>query len=129
MPLSLQEISLPCAARDALALSVKKRAAYWKQRGKFWAIREGDENTRFFHARASQRLRRNAIRTLDCGGVHVIDHAGKADALHAFYHDLLGRARPTAWAFDLGRLYSGAPQVDAAALIGPFDRKEIKVAI
>jgi hypothetical protein len=69
------------------------------------------------------------IRTLDCGGVHVIDHAGKADALHAFYYDLLGRARPTAWAFDLGRLYSGAPQVDVAALIGPFDRKEIKVAI
>jgi hypothetical protein len=29
MPLSLQEISLPCAARDALALSVNKRADCW----------------------------------------------------------------------------------------------------
>jgi hypothetical protein len=128
-PLSLPEISLYCAAHDALALAVKKRAPHWKQWGKFRAIREGDENTKFFHARASQRLRRNAICTLDCGGVHVIDHAGKADALHAFYHDLLGRARPTAWAFNLGRLYSGASQVDAAVLVGPFNRKEIKVAI
>jgi hypothetical protein len=99
------------------------------QRGKFKAIREGDENTKYFHARASQRLRRNAIRAIAVDGLHVVDHEGKAAALHSFYCDLLGRARPTAWGFDLELLYHGAPRVDAASLAAPFDRKEIKDAI
>jgi hypothetical protein len=37
------------------------RAAHWKQHGKFCDVLEGDENTRFFHTHASQRLRRNMI--------------------------------------------------------------------
>jgi hypothetical protein len=127
--LSQDELSLHRAARDRLALAVKQKAAYWKQRGKFKAIREGDENTKFFHARASQRLRRNTIRAITVDGLHVVDHEGKAAALHSFYCDLLGRARPTAWGFNLELLYHGAPRVDAASLTAPFDRKEIKDAI
>jgi hypothetical protein len=54
--LSAAKLVLRRSAREALALSIKQRAAHWKQRGKFRAVREGDENTKFFHARASQRL-------------------------------------------------------------------------
>lgn len=59
----------------------------------------------------------------------MVDHHGKAEALRVFYTELLGRARPTAWAFDLDALYVGSPRVDGQALIAPFDDKEIKAAI
>jgi hypothetical protein len=128
-PLDPAERTLRQDAREALALSIEKKAAFWKQRGKFWAIKEGDENTKFFHARASHRLRKNSIRLLSVDGVDVIDHDSKAQALHAFYLELLGRPRPTSWGFDLATLYAGAKQVNGAALAAPFNRKEIKAAV
>jgi hypothetical protein len=128
-PLSGPERALREAARETLAIAIKQNAAHWKQRGKFRAVKEGDENTKFFHARATLRFRRNNIRVLLVDGAEVVDHHGKAEALRAFYTELLGRARPTAWAFDLDSLYDGAPRVDGRALIAPFDDKEIKAAI
>jgi exonuclease III len=127
--LSAAELALRRSAREALALSIKQCAAHWKQRGKFRAVREGDKNTKFFHARASQRLRRNSIRSLAVDGAEIIDHEGKAVALHAFYTDLLGRARPTSWGFCLDTLYAGTARANGQALIAPFDRKEIKAAV
>jgi hypothetical protein len=61
--------------------------------------------------------------------IHIVDHEGEAAALHAFYHVLLGQARPFDWAFDLACLYVDAPRVDAAMLASPFDRKEIKFVV
>jgi hypothetical protein len=60
---------------------------------------EGDENTRFFHARASQRMRHNSIRSLDIDGAVVVSHEVKAAALHSFYGELLGRATDAVWEF------------------------------
>jgi hypothetical protein len=99
--LAAGEIELWEEARKNLELSVCRTAAHWKQRGKFRAVKEGDENSRFFHARASQRRRRNQIRTLDVGGELLVDHGAKAGALRSFYSNLLGRARPARWGFDL----------------------------
>jgi hypothetical protein len=61
--------------------------------------------------------------------VQVVDHHGKAEALRAFYSELLGRARPTSWAFDLDDLYAGVPRVDGPTLVAPFDDKEVKAAV
>jgi hypothetical protein len=127
--LSGAEASLRADARAALELSVRTQAAFWKQRGKFRVVREGDENTRFFHAMASQRYRRNMIRALEVGDAVVVAHRGKAEALHAFYSDLLGRARDTAWAFDLDQLYSNSRRVDGPRLVAPFTESEIKAAV
>lgn len=55
------EILLPRDCQDRLALVMRERAAYWKQRGKYRAIREGDANNNFFHEQATQRLHRNNI--------------------------------------------------------------------
>jgi 1,6-anhydro-N-acetylmuramate kinase len=90
-PLSADEFSLRSLCRSTLEKLVQMRAARWKQRGKFRAVVEGDENMCFFHARASQRLRRNSIRTLDVHGVTVASHAAKAAVLFSYYNDLLGR--------------------------------------
>jgi hypothetical protein len=51
--LSNHEIQVRHMAYDRLALELKQRAAYWKQRSKFRAVREADNNTSFFHAHVS----------------------------------------------------------------------------
>jgi hypothetical protein len=91
--LSEQEVSLRDEARAQLLHAVQKEATHWKQRGKFRAIREGGKNSKFFHAMASGRMRRNHIRVLDIDGVQIASHEAKAAALHDFYAQLLGLAR------------------------------------
>ncbi|KAK1678260.1 hypothetical protein QYE76_039108 [Lolium multiflorum] len=125
--ISGEEESLRRDARAALEFSLRSQAAYWNQCGKFRAVREGDGNTRFFHAMASHRRRRNQIRSLmlDDGGI-IVAHSDKVQALHAFYTDLLGRARDTHWAFDLDRLYRASRRVDGPSLVAPFSPAELK---
>jgi queuine/archaeosine tRNA-ribosyltransferase len=79
--LSAEEALLRVTCRSTLEWLILARAAHLKQRRKFRAIIEGDENTKFFHARASQRLRRNSIRVLEIGGVAVAAHDAIAAAL------------------------------------------------
>ncbi|KAE8778041.1 hypothetical protein D1007_49139 [Hordeum vulgare] len=79
--------------------------AYWKQQGECRSLREGGENTRFFHAHESQRLCGNCICALDVDGSHVMGHAAKSDALPGFYSGLFGRIMVPSWAFDMESLY------------------------
>jgi hypothetical protein len=115
--LSQDEFTLRSCARGHLADSVRPAVAHWKQRGKVWALKEGDANTRYFHARASQRYRWNHIRCLDVDDVIVVGHEEKAAALHSFYSNLLGRERAISWGFNLGRLYRDAWVVYGPALV------------
>ncbi|XP_073351898.1 uncharacterized protein [Aegilops tauschii subsp. strangulata] len=130
--LSMAEEELWRDARLQLAGSVARQAAYWRQRGKCWAVAEGDENTGYFHARASHRRRCNAIRVLAVDGVEHVAHQAKEAALRRFYSALLGRA-PAAWpavADDLQRLFDDVHRSVASldginrALIALLPKKE-----
>ncbi|CAN6227661.1 unnamed protein product [Urochloa humidicola] len=109
--LSTGEAFLRQACQERLALSLRERAAYWKQRGKQRAIREGDSNTAFFHAHASARLRRNAIGTLEIDGVQVATHDAKVTVFTQHLRALLGEQPPAALSLDVGALYAGAAAV------------------
>ena len=76
-------------------------ATYWKQRGKFRALREGDANMKFFHAKGSYRARRNAIRALEMDGAQLISHDDKMVALTAYYTNILGGEVAMTWSYDL----------------------------
>lgn len=88
---------------------------------------EGDENTRFFHACANQRHRRNKIQVIEHDGCEMHNHDQKAAVLHAFYLNLLGSPTQTAWDFRLEDLYPeiapGLNHIDAV-----FDKDEIHLA-
>lgn len=129
--LSAAELLLRRACQERLALAIRERAAYWKQRGKQRAIREGDSNTSFFHAHASQRLRRNGIRALEVNGVVVSSHRDKTTALTHHLRGLLGLQTATS-TIDLASLYSASPSVsavDAERLTARFTEAEAKAAV
>ncbi|KAI5020886.1 hypothetical protein ZWY2020_054296 [Hordeum vulgare] len=114
------EADLRCDARLALAASIRRR-------GKRRAIREGDENTRFFHAAASHWRRRSTIRTLEVEVVLVVDHARKAAALLDYYSGQLGRG--TVYRFVLAALYANARLVLGPPQLAPIEPDDVKAVV
>jgi hypothetical protein len=49
---------------EKLISLLKQQKTYWKQREKIRWVKEGDAGTRFFHAHATLRHRKNSITTL-----------------------------------------------------------------
>lgn len=127
--LSPGEQVLRSLCREKLMVLLKARAAYWKQRGKFRAIHEGDENTKFHHARASHRMRRNQIKALEVDGVRYTRHADKARILDDHFSALLGSSVDVSWDFDVREMYNDLPKVDPLPLIEPFTAQEACAAV
>jgi len=87
-------------------MAIRERAAYWKQRGKFRAIREADANTAFHHAHATNRFRRNQIKTVTVNGCELTAHNAKAEALTTYFSSILGTTTAAFWQFNLTDIYS-----------------------
>lgn len=126
--LSNDEIQVRKLCREKLAQAIKERAAYWKQRSKFRAIREADANTAFHHAQATVRLRNNKIRVVQCDGQEFSNHDGKMSALTGFFASIIGQPGSSTWNFDAHSLFqsSGVP---SANLTAPFTEDEVKLAL
>jgi hypothetical protein len=75
--LSAAESLLRSLVKDQLSRQLKIKSLYWRQLYSIRYCRLGDENTRFFHACASARLRKNTIRVLHDCGVPVHTHQQK----------------------------------------------------
>lgn len=88
--LSAGERGLRQRCREWLTLFINQRAAYWKQRGKFRALQEGDVNARYFQARATARARRGQIHHLEIDGVTMVSHSDNTAALTSYYANVLG---------------------------------------
>ncbi|KAL4331965.1 hypothetical protein GQ457_07G006150 [Hibiscus cannabinus] len=67
--LSAQGLEVLLAAKGELSHLLKVKEAYWAQRSRVLWLSAGDQNTSFFHAKASARKKKNAIMGLyDCDG-------------------------------------------------------------
>ncbi|KAL4367405.1 hypothetical protein GQ457_05G022140 [Hibiscus cannabinus] len=67
--LSPQGLEVLLAAKGELSHLLKVQEAYWAQRSRVLWLSAGDQNTSFFHAKASARKKKNAIVGLyDCNG-------------------------------------------------------------
>ena len=49
------------ALRHEINILIEKEEIYWKQRSRISWLREGNSNTKFFHAKASTRRKKNLI--------------------------------------------------------------------
>jgi hypothetical protein len=126
--LSSAELQLRSLAHDRLAVAIRERAAYWKQRGKQKAIREDDSNTNFFHAHATQRLRTNHIRGIEVNGTLVSHHQGKMEAVTAHFKQVMGTVAPCSWGFSLEEIYRGRATV-SDSLTAEFTTQEALQAV
>lgn len=123
--LSAGEHLLRRDCQDHLVLVLRERAAYWKQRGKHHAIQEGDANTRFFHAQATQRLHCNNIRALEVDGVVVSSHQDKTAALTSHHQGLLRVNTAASDSIGVAALYAESE----ATLLAPFMELEARIAV
>lgn len=85
---------------------------------------EGDENTWYFQASATQHFRKNKIAVPVDQGTEIFLHKEKAEILKKFFSDLIGTTKHTMWNFDLGSLYNSTlPQLHSLGL--PFSEQKI----
>lgn len=76
--------------------------AYWTQRFTQRIVQLGDENTRFFHAMATKRFRKNVIcQVTDENGRTVTDHNEKNALFYQEFRRRLGITVDIAMQFDL----------------------------
>jgi len=103
---------------------LKQQKAYWKQRGNIKWVTLGDASTRFFHAQATVKYRRNFItQLLDDNGQLVVTHAEKANLIWNSFKERLGISSFTSLGFDLASYFSNPP--DLSELVVPFATAEI----
>ncbi|KAH7677444.1 hypothetical protein IHE45_07G084600 [Dioscorea alata] len=67
--LSPSEVAHGENLRKQLMLICRQEELYWKQRSRLQWLKEGDENTSFFHATANGRKNRNFIPSICLGGI------------------------------------------------------------
>ena len=61
----------------------------WKRQSRALWLHEGDNNTRYFHSRATHKFKRNGIEALEnSSGERCVDENGIANILVDFYQNL-----------------------------------------
>jgi len=113
--------------KETLLNLLQHQQIYWKQRGKIKGVKFGDENTNFFHTKATTNHRHNNIAImLNEDTVEISDHAGKAAILWDSFKKRLVHSEGHKMFFDLPHLYDNNvnPQIFQDLEI-PFSDEEI----
>jgi hypothetical protein len=87
-PLTLEEWNLKDLLKSHIISLLENQRVYWKQRGKIKWVKLGNENTRFFHSKATINYRHNYISMLSTeDSEEITDHEGKASILWNAFKD------------------------------------------
>lgn len=107
---------------------LEQQHIYQKQRGKIKWVQLGDANTKFFHANATLKFKRNLITVLEDDNGHTLsDHTEKANLIWSSFKERLGVSSFTCINIDLESLLSA--EVDCSSLIIPFTNSEIDAVV
>jgi hypothetical protein len=111
--LSVVEWSFRSILKDKYSSLLSQQQVYWKQRGTVKWVRFGDEDTKFFHANATIRQRRNLITSLkDSSGLSHTDHNSKANILWEAFKERLGTSDSPEMSFNLEQLLQKADNLE-----------------
>lgn len=84
---------------------LRQQNIYWKQRGTVKWVKLGDENTKFFHAHATIKHRKNLISSIQApDGSQAVSHADKALIIWESFKERLGTSEFTTMHFNLDDL-------------------------
>jgi hypothetical protein len=126
--LSVEEWNFIAMVAAKLSKLLHQQRLYWRQRGTIRWVKLGDENTKFFHANASVRHRRNLINNLlDSSGNVVYGHEQKASLLWDHFRERLGTSSQSKMIFDLHQLFG--QNVDLSFLESSITADEVDEVI
>jgi hypothetical protein len=122
--LSVPEWNFKKILEQKLTSLLRQQHTYWKQRGSIKWVTLGDASTKFFHANASIRFRRNLITSLEnAAGEMVTDHNAKALLIWESFKERLGVSSFQGIQFNLTSLLQA--NHDLTFLATPFQKEEI----
>jgi hypothetical protein len=126
--LSLIEWNFRKLLEGKLISLLQQQRTYWKQRGNLKWVTLGDAGTKFFHAQATVKHRRNFIAQLQTeNGTVLVEHGDKAALIWESFKERLGASSFASVGFDLNSYFTSAP--DLSSLISPFSTDEIDIIV
>lgn len=104
-PLFIHEWNFRNIVKNHILKLLHYRNIFWKKRCTMRWVKFGDENTKFFHASATQRYRQNKISHLTLNdGTIITSHQEKAHAFLNFYKGRMGTSEGIQMAINLTEL-------------------------
>ena len=101
-PLFIQENNFRRIVKTHLEKLLHLQFLYWKKRRSIRYFKVGGENTKFFHAMATERHRKNSIASLKLpDGTVVSDHSQMAGIIWSCFKNRMGTSRGIVMGFDL----------------------------
>nr|KYP35970.1 Transposon TX1 uncharacterized [Cajanus cajan] len=102
---------------------------FWKQRSKIYWLKDGDCNTKFFHAIASSRRKHNLIQHLTRNdGSMATDQTGICKVAHTYFEDLY-KDKVSSFGPVLQNVTHCISESDNDALLQPFSITEFRSAL
>ncbi|CAN1817880.1 LINE-1 retrotransposable element ORF2 protein [Linum perenne] len=96
------------ALKEELDYQWRQEEIYWKQRAGVRWLKEGDRNTKFFHASTIQRRQKNRILKLRIDDTNWIDNENQiVTHIREFYENLFSARDPV----DNGEINTGIPSI------------------
>jgi hypothetical protein len=122
-PLFLPENNFRLIIKNKLQQLIFCQQVYWKQRYTENLVKWGDENTKFFHARATEMYRHNTIsQIIDDDGRVVTEHFEKVALFWNEFKSRMGVSVSPQMQFDLDTLFD---PVDLQSLVDPVSNDEM----
>ncbi|KAF8113566.1 hypothetical protein N665_0048s0027 [Sinapis alba] len=117
-------------ALKELSAALKAEELFWKQKCRVLWLREGDRNTKFFHAITKQRRARNRITQLkDANGNLVEDEDGLVAIATDYFRQLFESSNPDHINEALATVSSSITEAINEELTGPVSEWEVKLAL
>lgn len=126
--LSEAELSKVSELRQTLSNSLAQEEVYWRQRSRITWLKEGDSNTKFFHAVANGRRNRNFISHIVHNHSTYNETRDIGKIFTSLFRSQFGTKSHSRFHFDWDRLLLNKDMIDLTALEAPFTQDEIKRA-
>lgn len=106
-----------------------QQEVFWKQRSKQLWLKEGDQNSKFFHASAKVRRKANQICELHYEEGNAVGWDTGLEGLMISYFNDLFKSSTTEWDSVVKHMHSPVTEEHNASMLKPVDHQEVKNAL
>lgn len=116
--------------KNEINVLLDREARMWSQRSRVKWVNEGDNNTKYFHSRATQRLRKNKILEIkDNEGFWHDQQSDISEVLVNYFQDLFSSSRPNLNDCVLDQIQPVITNAMNSQLTSNFTASEVDVAL